>query len=87
MINHSKKILELAQPSASWFVNAIRYFDLGSLCFVAYVIIKHDMRANFVEGWHSETSYFHLYICDMTITLYDFCLPPASFHQGKINGP
>lgn len=48
-VNHSRKILELPQPTIVWFVDVIHYFNLVDLCSVAYMTINHNMHATFVE--------------------------------------
>lgn len=69
MINHNRKILELPHPTTTWFIDVIRYFSLVDFCSSTYVTINPNTHATFAERWHSETSFFHLPIGEMTITL------------------
>lgn len=49
LINHDRKILELEEPTATWFVDVIRYSGLVDLYSSAYMTINHDIQATFVE--------------------------------------
>lgn len=84
LVNHDIKILDLAQPNADWFRNAIYYYGLVGLCVVAYMTIHHGMHAAFAVRWHSKTSSFHLPIGDMTITLDDVSCLPHLLIRGKL---
>lgn len=70
-VNHNKKILDLAQPTANWFRDAICYSGIVGLCSPAYITINHDMQVTFAKRWHSKTSFFHLPLGEMTIILDD----------------
>ncbi|XP_058743160.1 protein MAIN-LIKE 1-like [Vicia villosa] len=71
MVNHGRKVFSLFKPIAEWFNDAVRGSWLSGLCMTGYSTISHDMQGTFVERWHKETSFFHLPVGEMTITLHD----------------
>lgn len=70
-VNHSRKILELTQPTADWFQDVFRYYGLSGLCYAAYITIFYEMLTIFIKRWHPETLSFHLHMGKRTITLDD----------------
>ncbi|XP_058734878.1 protein MAIN-LIKE 1-like [Vicia villosa] len=70
-MNHARKIFSLLKPQAQWFNNVVAGSGLGELCMTDYSTISHGMQDAFVERWHKETSFFHLHVGELTITLHN----------------
>ncbi|XP_050902122.1 protein MAIN-LIKE 1-like [Lathyrus oleraceus] len=69
IINHAWKITGLPQPTDKWFQAALSLFGMKDLCKTNCVTVNQGMLNAFVERWHTETSSFHITLCEISITL------------------
>lgn len=70
-ISHGRKVINLGQPHKPWFEVVMHLVGLHDLGKTRYGYTNHVLLSTFMEICHTNTSLFHLLVCEMSTALDD----------------